>query len=533
MSQSQACAATVIAQLVAQGVRELVVCPGSRSAPLALAALAAQSDSVRLHVRADERTAGFLALGLAKGGAGPVAVVTTSGTAVGNLLPAVMEASHSSLPVVVVSADRPASLVGFGANQTTDQHGLFGGFVRWQAQLDSQADARSWAAQTARGVGMALGRLGGLPGPVHLNVALALPLADGAQVALPATTARHFEPVWPDRTPVRPTHFGSRAIVIAGDAPPGVHADWGNAPLPVIAEPTAGIKGPSMLRCGRLLLASALAQEVNHVIVAGRPNLSREVSAMLSRDNIEVTVCGDERGWADSAWTATTFFRRVEFGPADPAWLKRWQAADALVSTALDDLLVAEPRFTGWHVAQVVNAALTSSDVLVVGNSSPVRDLALTPVVPTVYANRGLAGIDGTLSTALGIALATSQARSVTAYLGDLAFLHDANALAIPPGEPKPPLRIVVADDHGGSIFATLEYGRPEYAPAFEHVFAADAATDLVALAQAYGVAARRVAAAEELRLALEPVPTDLEVIVVETDRTARAELAAKIAALT
>ncbi|MDR1710273.1 MAG: 2-succinyl-5-enolpyruvyl-6-hydroxy-3-cyclohexene-1-carboxylic-acid synthase [Propionibacteriaceae bacterium] len=532
MTDSQACAAAVIAQLVAQGVREFVVCPGSRSAPLALAVLAAQCESVRAHVRVDERAAGFLALGLAKGGAGPVAVVTTSGTAVGNMLPAVMEASHSALPLLVVSADRPESLVGFGANQTTDQHGIFSTFTRWQAQIDSRADGRSWAAQAARAVGMALGMLGGLPGPVQLNVALDVPLTDGPTVTLPAAVARGFQEPRPDSSPPAPTHFGHRVVIIAGDAPPGAYQAWGDLPVPVIAEPTCGISGPNVLRCGQLLLGSQLAGEINCAVVAGRPTLSREVNALLSRADVEVAVCGDSRGWADPAWSATTFYRDLAFGPVDSAWLPRWQAADQAVSKGLDELLAAERRLTGWHVAQLVSAAATPDDVLVVGNSSPVRDLALTEVSATVYANRGLAGIDGTVSTAIGIALARPSARAVTAYCGDLAFLHDANALAIPPQEARPPLRIVVADDHGGSIFATLEYGRGEYADVFERVFAVGIDADLVALAQAFRVPARRVATAAELNEALRTAPTEMEVIVVETDRTARAELAARIRSL-
>lgn len=214
---STRCATAIVAQLIAQGVTDAVLAPGSRSAPLALALARAESDRLlRLHVRYDERSAGFLALGLAKASGRPVPVITTSGTAVGNLLPAVMEAHHSGVPLLVISADRPAAMVGFGANQTTDQVGLFGGFVRWAARLASAAPAASWPAQVARACLLAADP--DAPGPVHLNVELAEPLVGDAEprpVARPVTRPRGAAgraspsqpvpaPCWSVGTPHRP-----------------------------------------------------------------------------------------------------------------------------------------------------------------------------------------------------------------------------------------------------------------------------------------------------------------------------------------
>ncbi|MEZ5090791.1 MAG: thiamine pyrophosphate-binding protein [Micropruina sp.] len=202
---SPRCAAALVAQLCVQGVRDAVLAPGSRSALLALALARAEADGLlRLHVRIDERSAGYLALGLAKAGGRPVAVVTTSGTAVGNLLPAVMEAHHSGVPLVVLSADRPAALVGFGANQTTDQSRMFEPFLRWSARVSSSAPAASWPAQAARAVLLAAGRGTRAPGPVQLNVELAEPLVGGADSAGGAAGAagRSGRP----RRPFRPVH---------------------------------------------------------------------------------------------------------------------------------------------------------------------------------------------------------------------------------------------------------------------------------------------------------------------------------------
>jgi 2-succinyl-5-enolpyruvyl-6-hydroxy-3-cyclohexene-1-carboxylate synthase len=543
MSESPSCAAVVVAQLLAQGFTELVLCPGSRSAPLALAALAAERRGARLHVRTDERSAAFLALGLARTGKGAV-VITTSGTAVGNLLPAVMEASHSGVPLVLVTADRPAALVGTGANQTTDQRGIFGSFVRWQAQVDSHADRHAWAGQTARAVGMACGLLGTLPGPVHLNVALGLPLVDGPDVILPELPKRDFgTPVLRER--VWDIHQPRRRLIVLGECPviPAAMDPLVRSPvdIPVICDGYLGRKldhAASLLRCGHLLLESALAAQIEEVIVVGHPTMSRQVTALLSRPDVQTVIMGDQSGWSDPTWSATVFRDTIydweaEFGEDanDPAWAAAWRAADDQVSASLDAVLAAEPRLTGWHVAQVVMDSLAAGDTLVVGASSPIRDLALARSPgPETYANRGLAGIDGTVATAIGVALGKDL--PTTLYCGDLTFLHDANALAIPAGEPRPDLRIVVADDHGGSIFATLEYGRPEYAEAFERVFATPVETDLVALAAAHGVPARRVTTAEALRECLAEQPSGLEVVVVRTDRTARAEISGKIISL-
>ncbi|MEA5053583.1 MAG: 2-succinyl-5-enolpyruvyl-6-hydroxy-3-cyclohexene-1-carboxylic-acid synthase, partial [Propionicimonas sp.] len=263
MSRSYACAEAVVATLLAGGVTDLVLAPGSRSAPLALAAHAAQAAGrLRLHVRVDERSAGFFALGLAKVSGRVVPVVTTSGTAVGNLLPAVMEAHHSRVPLLVVSADRPADLVGTGANQTTVQPGIFGVFVRSEQAVDAADRPMTWAETVTAAVSTASGGQNGYPGPVHLNLALPEPLVPDdpegdwgrkrlqLEVPEPAVEAG-FEPVVLDAAP--PT------VVVAGDAPPSegarARAFAEAAGLPLLAEPSSNARGgTNALRCGRLLL---------------------------------------------------------------------------------------------------------------------------------------------------------------------------------------------------------------------------------------------------------------------------------------
>ncbi len=536
MTASLACAEAVVGQLLAQGVTDLVLAPGSRSAPLALAAdAAARAGLLRLHVRVDERGAGFLALGLAKATGRCVPVVTTSGTAVGNLLPAVMEAHHSGIPLLVVSADRPAALVGAGTNQTTDQTLVLAGFLRHLARISSAAPVASWSAQVARAVVKASGVLSRDPGPAQLNVELAEPLlptvgvVGGPAALAPVRTGRlgRPEPVALPGTPA--------TLVVCGDAGLEVGraavALAAGAGMPLLAEPSSNARsGPNALATGRLLLAGELGGRIERVIVFGRPNLSRPVTTLLSRPDVEVVVVTAVADFVDPGWRASLVAGAVTVEPAPGDWLVAWQQADRARLADLAGLLAATSRLTGPELARLVVAGVGVGQVLCLGNSNPIRDADLAPVradpVP-VFANRGLSGIDGTISTAIGIALGSGV--PATLLCGDLAFFHDVGALAIGPGEPRPDLRVVVADDGGGSIFATLEYGQPRFAEAFERVFATPTGLDPAAVAAGYGVPSRRLRTSAEVSAALAEPVAGLEVLVVGIDRSGRAEQARRI----
>ncbi|MFT3969039.1 MAG: 2-succinyl-5-enolpyruvyl-6-hydroxy-3-cyclohexene-1-carboxylic-acid synthase [Micropruina sp.] len=578
MSSSR-CAGTIVAQLCAQGATDVVLASGSRSAPLALALARAETDGrLRLHVRFDERSAGFLALGLAKASGRPVPVLTTSGTAVGNLLPAVMEAHHSGVPLLVISADRPAALVGVGANQTTDQVRLFQPFVRWSARVASTAAPPSWAAQTARGYLLAEGAGTGNPGPVHLNVELDLPLV-GDEAPLPTVAAVLRAPAGAPAAVALPV--GPRTVVVCGDA--SVETGRQASALacaggfPLVGEPSSNARGAA-LRTGSLLLGSVLAAEVERVVVFGHPTLSRPVNRLLARDDVEIIVVSAAPEWPDAGWRASRVVAALEADSRDESgWLSRWQAADALVSARADELVAAQPELTGPAVAAAVVASV-GAGVLMLGNSQPIRDADLAAAcplaedrstrggseptrapdpaaVPTVmpdssgsdtdqstrgadlvcgaarvFANRGLAGIDGTVSTAVGVALASGE--PVTLLCGDLTFLHDGNGLAAGLGERRPDLRIVVADDSGGSIFATLEYGDVRYADSFERVFGTPPGIDPVRLAEAHGVPVTRVGDEAGLTAALRRPIRGLDVVVATIDRTGRRALNTQLNAL-
>ena len=574
-----AVATVLVDELVRCGVRDLVLAPGSRSAPLAFAAhAAAESGRVRLHVRVDERSAGFLALGIARTSRRPVPVMTTSGTAVANLHPALLEAAHAGLPLVVLSADRPAGLRGTNANQTTDQVKLFGDAVRAFADVPpgaagpgEPAQVASWRSLVARTLLTARGDAGRAPGPVHLNVQLAEPLTpdvDGGWTA-PVDGRPDGAPwtVGPDRRRPQPEPVSAslRTVVVAGDdAGPPARLLAERAAWPLLAEPTSGSRtGANAIRTYRLLLGDpALADRIEQVVVFGHPTLSRPVTRLLSREDVEIVAVPGPTGWTDPGHRVTRVVDAAhpddqapdagrwvadsgEPRPAKPSssWLREWQQRDRELADRLDAYLDAQSGLTPHHVAAAVSAAVPPDGLLFVGASNPVRDLDLTAVpYPVgerrlVVANRGLAGIDGSVSSAVGAALGRDRTSRALALLGDLTFLHDANGLLLGaardahprPGRLVPDLMIVVVNDDGGSIFSVLEQGGPQHAASFERLFGTPQGVDLGALCAASGTPHRRVTSREELAAALDSPRGGVEVVEAAVRRDDRREVDAAI----
>ncbi|WP_229119687.1 2-succinyl-5-enolpyruvyl-6-hydroxy-3-cyclohexene-1-carboxylic-acid synthase [Enemella evansiae] len=508
----------------------VVLSPGSRSAPLALALeRAARERGLELHVRIDERDAGFLALGLAKASGRMAAVVTTSGTAVGNLQPAVMEAAHSGVPLLVISADRPSWMAHTGANQTTDQAGIFGHFVRASARISNQeGDSDAWAFQFERLLRSSSGVFTRDPGPVHLNVALSEPLISDEDGEAPREGATgdpvESAPGVVETVPYR-LSGDRRTVVLAGDATPTMGqrarrlAEQGR--LPLLAEPTSNARSGAAVRGYRLLLETPLGKEIERVIVFGHPTLSRPVTRLLRRTDVETVVVTETSRLQVAAPRMRVATKVHCEEPSRDDWLERWTAAGERVSVGIDGLL--GDRLTGQTAAAAVVASLGAEDVLVAGSSNPIRDLDLAPVPKNpflVYANRGLAGIDGTVSTAAGIGLATDE--PVTALLGDLTFLHDVGGLLIGPLERRPRLRLVVVNDDGGSIFHSLEQGDEAYATGFERVFGTPTGVRLQPVVEGYGWRYDRAESLVELnKLLAEPV-VGQEVIEVPVGRQDR-----------
>ncbi len=514
---SSATAHELLTELVRAGVADFVLSPGSRNAPLALALAAAEArNEVRLHVRIDERSAGFLALGIARGSGRPVAVITTSGTAAVELHPAIVEASHSGIPLIAVTADRPPLLRGTGANQTIDQVQLFGTAVR--AFVDIPPDPSDLTALVAVPLAAALGKAAG---PIHLNVCFAPPLVPepGANAALPKSAPK------PNPSVSSPQLFAAvmielghstvpaHGLILLGDtgADPSLHSaaiTLGTAlGWPVLAEAAGGGPAAGVLPHGPLLLedASWLEDHLPEVLLTvGAFGVSRSVLELAARVQTHIAVRRLELP-ADPGLSAHVTLDVVPDAPLRPAggWLAEWRAAAARVAGVVEMQVAA--RFSGLTVAAEVWAQATVQTPFLVGASWSMRAIAAVAKqrddAPTLHCNRGANGIDGLLATAWGIASGTGL--PTTALVGDLAFLYDHNSLLAPDSEARPDLLVVVVDNNGGGIFHQLEQGRPEYAEHFERVFGTAHDLDLTAISSALDIPTQRVGDRLALRTAL------------------------------
>jgi 2-succinyl-5-enolpyruvyl-6-hydroxy-3-cyclohexene-1-carboxylate synthase len=582
MNPSTAFATVLVDELVRCGLREAVIAPGSRSAPLAMAlhsrshtgAGAGGGPGLRLHVRVDERSASFLALGLAKASGRPVAVVCTSGTAAAHFHAAVIEADEAGVPLLVLTADRPPELRGTGANQTIDQVKLYGSAVRWFCEAgvaeDRPEQAAYWRSLTGRAWSAAAGSAGGYPGPVHLNLAFRDPLvpdvpdtlplagesaaADRAEMALSPTAPGGRTAGRPWTEIAGPAQSGlpelvmdwtERGVVIAGDGtadPAALVRLAGRAGWPLLAEPSSGARhGPTALGRYQYLLDSPdflAGMRPDVVVSAGRPGLTRGQLALLHAASLagrHVVLLQGAGRWSDPARTATDVAGRVVLrgGPQQPlrtGWLRAWLAADAAVRQAADRTLAAEGGLSEPLLARDLAAALPPGALLWAASSMPARDLdrQMTPRSDVrVLASRGASGIDGLVSAAIGAALAhqADGGGPAVALLGDLALLHDAPGLVLGPAEPRPDLCLVVVNNDGGGIFSMLE--QAAYPESFERVFGTPHGADFGALAAAAGLPHQRLEHAAHLHATL--AGGGLRMVEVRTDRSEGAKLRAAI----
>jgi 2-succinyl-5-enolpyruvyl-6-hydroxy-3-cyclohexene-1-carboxylate synthase len=537
VNPSTAQARVVVDELIRGGVRDVVLCPGSRNAPLAFALQDAdRAGRIRLHVRIDERTAGYLAIGLAIAAGAPVCVAMTSGTAVANLGPAVVEANYARVPLIVLSANRPYELLGTGANQTMEQLGYFGTQVRAAISLGLAEDApermdafnATWRSATCRVLSAATGARTANAGPVQFDIPLREPLVpdpdpgrtpDGRPGGKPWT----YSPRVSFDQPLD-IDLSRDTVVISGHGA-GQHPEL--AALPTVAEPTAP---PAANPLHPLALPLLRPQQV---IMLGRPTLHRPVSALLADPSVPVYALTTGPRWPDvSGNSQATGTRAVTTGEPNPAWLRRCAELNRHAVTAVRGQLKAHPLTTGLHVAAAVADALRPGDQLVLGASNPVRDAALVGLNPhgiKVRSNRGVAGIDGTVSTAIGAALA-HDGRTV-ALIGDLTFVHDSSGLLIGPTEPVPAdLTIVVSNDNGGGIFELLEQGDPRFSDVSSRVFGTPHDVDVGALCRAYHVDSRQIEV-DELGPALEETGAGMRVLEVKADRSSLRQLHAAIKA--
>jgi 2-succinyl-5-enolpyruvyl-6-hydroxy-3-cyclohexene-1-carboxylate synthase len=582
-----ACMAQLAGQLHRLGLRDACISPGSRSTPIALAL--ARHGGIRVHVHLDERSSAFFALGVARASDRPVALVCTSGTAVANWLPAVVEASMSGIPLLLLSADRPPALRGAGANQTIDQVGIFGGYVRWSLDAPLPAPSpdagRTWRALAAEAVERALGPQ---PGPVHLNLPFTEPLvSSGATVDLgPELPARDGEDTPPAASPGAPdpalvdelaglVRATERGLMLTGGlrspGEPGATSAIARlaeaAAWPLIAEPTSGARaGPAALATGALLLAAAGFAE-SHVpdlvIQLGSTPTSRSAltSAARARRLVVVTAPGTEADPGHAAWMtvrcdpaalAAALVERLVPRP-ETAWRQAWSEADGLATNAVAAWMeeLGDEPFEG-RVARDLAAVLPDGATLFAGSSMPIRDLD-SFMLPRhglrVVGNRGASGIDGSVSTALGLAAgaasvppgpaadshppdaaagtdppsARAPGTRTFALIGDLAFLHDAGAL-VWGARRGHDLVIVVSNNDGGGIFDLLDQSR---LPEHEVLFSTPHGVDLAALTLATGAGHRLVTRSGDLAPAVTAARAagGLQVVEVRTERRRNAQL--------
>lgn len=514
-------ASAILESLDALGVTHVLYCPGSRSAPFAYA-LEAGSFGGDARAVLDERGAGFAAVGLARTGALP-AIVVTSGTAVAELAPAVLEASHARLPLLVLSADRPGELRGVGASQATDQAGFFGTHVRASIDLEPQEASPSLVGHLTRAVAAACGAPSGTPGPVQVNVAFRDPLTPVRPASASGNKAGASFVPRPTRvlrslaTPERWEDVVGPAIaglIVAGEGASPRAREWSEASgFPLLAEPASGAwSGGGVTLFEQTLVASSLGREVDAVVVTGRPTLSRPIQALLARPDVRVVVVDPHAPWVDISGNASVVVADLEparepIRAAQAEWAARAREAARDAGERIESLLAAGSGRTMLDLARAV--AASTSGPLVLGASNPVRAFDLA--VPTlegrvVHSNRGQAGIDGTIATAVGICLGSGYAgetsaparERVTAVMGDLTACHDASSLALA-ASMGAHLDIVVADDGGGGIFATLEHGHATSPEAYDRWFGLAQSVDYEALAAAYGVAFARADEPQEL----------------------------------
>ena len=551
-------ARAILSALDDLGLTHVLYCPGSRSAPFAYALESGAFGGHAMPVL-DERGSGFAAVGLARTGALP-AVIVTSGTAVAELTPAVLEASHARLPLLVISADRPGELRGVGASQATFQSGLFGVHARACVDLEPQEPSRALVGQLSRAVAAACGAPTGTPGPVQINVAFRDPLTPQSRASGAAGDSQDeaMASFVPRPTRVQPTNAAperwedvvgaARAgLIVAGEGASPLAAQWSRASgFPLLAEPASGAwAGGGVTPYEQAIVSSPLAGEVDTVVVTGRPTLSRPIHALLARPDVRVVVVDAHAPWVDISGNASVVVPAL-VAPLRPTcgaeWAARVRAAADEAGLRIDALLAAGSGRTMLSLARAVASATRGP--LVLGASNPVRafDLAVESLAGRpVFSNRGQAGIDGTIATAVGIAaglgsarIATpdrageprddargrAQASRVTAVMGDLTLCHDASSLALAAATGAE-LDIIVADDEGGGIFATLEHGNAATPEAYDRWFGVAQHVNYEALAAAYGVGFARAATPSELASVLADPPTGPRLIHAPVERAA------------
>jgi 2-succinyl-5-enolpyruvyl-6-hydroxy-3-cyclohexene-1-carboxylate synthase len=510
-------ARVIVRQIIEAGVTDVVISPGSRNAPLSIAFhQASVKGLIKLHVRIDERTAAFFALGIAKASGRPVPIVCTSGTAVANYHPAVLEASHTNVPLLVLTADRPASLRKTGANQTTEQARIFGKAVRYFADVSGSVYPMELPFNSLQS------------GPVHLNIQFEEPLVGDKSDNWLNDLTISAPKVFDRKTPGTFYTKSTRGVLVIGHDRGGLNADavrrfaedlgW-----PVIAEDPLTFKN-AISHASVFLTSKTIAEDLapDTVVVIGRTTLSRSINSFIKMARKEIVI--DPRmATVDSDRMANQKFLqlpKVEVQPADANYEEKWKKYSQRAMKMVGDI----STWSEALIAREIAAEVPSGTSLFISSSRPIRDFegfAVARDGVETFANRGLAGIDGNISTALGIA---SQRKQTIAVLGDLGFLHDLTGLI---HKEDINLKIFVINNDGGGIFSTLSQ---RGVAGFEEVFGTPHGKDLAAIASAIGVPAKNISTQAELKAEIAtPVKGVSVVVVTAPDREANADFLKKV----
>lgn len=517
MNSATQLARVLVKQILEAGVSDVVISPGSRNAPLSLAFYqASKRGLINLHVRIDERTAAFFALGIAKASGRPVPIVCTSGTAVANYHPAVLEASHTNLPLLVMTADRPASLRRTGANQTTEQARIFGRAVRYFADISGSAYPMELPFHSLQS------------GPVHLNVQFEEPLIGDNDESWLENLSINSPKVFNRKGAGTFYTKSTRGVLVIGHDRGGLSVeavkDFSRAlGWPIVAEDPLTFE-QAISHASIFLTSRTISEELtpDTVVVIGRTTLSRSINAFIKTSRKEIVI--DPRiATVDSDRLASQKFLQLpelQVSSIDSDYLQKWQKYSQRTAKLVSEI----SQWSEALIAREIASGLSDGTSLFISSSRPIRDLEGFATARTgieTFANRGLAGIDGNISTALGIA---SMRSATVAVLGDLGFLHDLTGLI---HQEKINLKIFVINNDGGGIFSTL----PQRGVAgFEEVFGTPHGKDLSDIARAIGVPAKTISSLSELRNELNVAVDGVSVVVVNVpDRESNADFLKQI----
>jgi 2-succinyl-5-enolpyruvyl-6-hydroxy-3-cyclohexene-1-carboxylate synthase len=513
VSETTSLARVIVRQIIEAGITDVVISPGSRNAPLSFAFFAAsQKGLIKLHSRIDERTAAFFALGLAKASGRAVPIVCTSGTAVANYHPAVLEAHHTNTPLLVLTADRPARLRKTGANQTTEQARIFGKSVRYFADISGAVFPMELPLYSLAN------------GPVHLNIQFEEPLAADSDSSWLDEITVAPRTIKSTKTPSSLKVKSERGVLVVGHDRGGFTVEEVNAfadqlGWPLVSEDPLSLKN-AISHASLFLGSTAISKELTPktVIVIGRTTLSRSINTFIAAADKQIVIDSriatvDTDRYADKRFTQIP---TLESNSADQEWLEKWKKFSERTSNELE-------KVTQWSepvLARTVASHIKNGTTLFVSSSRPVRDIEAFATARSgieTFANRGLAGIDGNISTAMGIATART---STIAVLGDLSFLHDLTGLIH--GD-KPNLLILVVDNNGGGIFSTLAHRGSD---GFESIFGTPHNLDLSAIATALNIKTSSIKSVSQLEKELSQPIEGIRVVVAQMpDRESNADL--------